>query len=60
VWAWAEKRVLQQGCSTFPEFKKAVMDAIQGVPQSMLDNLYASMPKRLAEVIRKGGDKTNY
>jgi DDE superfamily endonuclease len=60
VWAWAEKRVLQQGCSTFPEFKKAVVDAIQGVPQSMLDNLYASMPKRLAEVIRKGGDKTNY
>jgi transposase len=60
VWAWAEKRVLQQGCSTFPEFKKAVLDAIQGVTPDILRNLYASMPKRLKQVIDKGGDKTHY
>ncbi len=60
VWSWADRRVQAQGCSTFTEFKAAVLDAIKAVPASMVANLYASMPKRIKKVIEREGDKTGY
>lgn len=60
VWGYVQRRVQARGCTTFEEFQQAVLDEMAAVPQSMLDNLYASMPKRMAAVISKGGGKTKY
>ena len=60
VWSWVEAEVHKKGCKTFEAFKQAVLDTIQAVPKAMLANLYASMPKRMAKVIERDGDKTGY
>lgn len=60
VWSWVEGKVNEMGCTSFEHFKQAVEDTIKSVPQSMLTNLFASMPKRMAMVIERDGDKTGY
>lgn len=57
VWAYVQQRVNARGCATFEEFKAAVLEELAAVPQQVLTNLYASMPKRLAIVLQRGGDK---
>lgn len=60
IWSWVEARVHAQGCKTFDEFKQAVFDTMKSVPKSMVSRLYASMPKRMAKVTERGGDKIRY
>ena len=60
VWAYVQARVDARGCSNFEQFTQAVLAECQAVPSRMLANLFDSMPKRLAKVIERGGDKTGY
>ena len=60
LWAYVQARVDAMGCNTFPEFQQAVIQELINVPKSMLANLYASMPRRMAMVIESGGDRTKY
>ena len=49
-----------QGCKTFEEFKQAVLDQLEAAPKAMYTRLVDSMHKRMASVIKLGGDKTKY
>jgi hypothetical protein len=60
VWGWVDAKVQALGCQNFPQFQKAVLATVKAVPQSMLDNLFASMPKRISKVIDSMGEKTGY
>jgi hypothetical protein len=60
VWSYVQGKVNSLGCTTFDQFKVAVVAVFQAVPKRMLINLYNSMPKRLAKVIELDGDKTSY
>jgi len=55
VWAWVQVKVDSMGCSNFEEFKQAVISTLAAVPKEHLTRLYASMGKRLAEVVENGG-----
>ena len=59
VWGLVQEKVnAAAGCSSFDEFKLEVEAQFQAVPKTMLRNLFASMPKRLAKLIELGGGKT--
>lgn len=60
VWSYVQARVNSRGCTTFEDFRAAVLEEVHGVPKTMLTRLFDSMPKRLAQVLSKGGDKINY
>lgn len=60
VWSWAQAQVNKKGCSSFEEFKQAVLDTMAAVPHTMLARLYKSMPKRICDVIRRDGGKTRH
>jgi transposase len=60
VWAWVQQEVDKLGCSTFEEFKQAVLDKLAAVPQGHLVNLCDSMKDRLDSVIEMGGGPTKY
>ena len=59
-WGWMEAKINAIGCKTWGEFKAAVHRICEEVPLTMLENLYASMPKRMQLVVEKGGEKTGY
>ena len=60
LWSWANNQVQAQGCKTFQEYKNKVDAALANVPTRILVSLVASMPQRMKEVIRLGGDRTKY
>lgn len=60
VWAYVQAKVNKKGCSSFPEFKAAVIYELKHIDKRMLTKLIKSMPKRIAEVIARGGGKTKY
>jgi hypothetical protein len=60
VWAFVDGKVQARGCTSFAEFKAAVMEELMDVPKSMLSNLCASMKERVKVVMQSGGDKTKY
>ena len=60
VWGWMEARINQLGCKSWADYKKAVHRTCKEVPQTMVDNLFASMPRRMKLVLEKGGGKTGY
>jgi hypothetical protein len=60
VWSYVQRKVHARGCSTFEQFKQAVIDELAAVPQRYISNLYTSMPKRLMAVINNKGDRTRY
>ena len=60
VWGMVQQRVNAMGCKDFESFQKAVIKELQGVSKAVLGKLYASMPKRLAQVEQRGGDKCGY
>jgi hypothetical protein len=59
-WATVQRRVHARGCKTFEQFCAAVEEEVAGVSKRELGALYASMGKRLREVIKRGGDKSGY
>lgn len=60
VWAYVQRKVNARGCSTFEQFKQAVLDELAAVPQKQISRLYTSMPKRISSVISKMGDRTGF
>jgi hypothetical protein len=60
VWSYVQGKVNALGCTSYEQFKQAVVDQLKAVPKSMIINLFNSMPKRMAKVIESGGDKTGY
>jgi hypothetical protein len=60
IWAYVQRLVYKKGYTTFDAFRSGVIQELESIPQSMLHNLIKSMPKRMAEVIEKGGGKTRY
>ena len=60
VWGYVEARVNEKGCKDFDGFREEVLKQFSMVPQSMLKNLYKSMPKRLQLVIENEGHKIKY
>lgn len=62
VWSWIVKNVYKDGrqYNTIAGLKTAVIKAWEDCPQSYLNNLINSMPKRLFEVIKNKGNKIKY
>ena len=60
VWAYVQAKVDALGCSTFEEFKAAVVQCMQQVPKHMITRLHDSMQKRLTKVVEMKGDRTGY
>jgi len=60
IWAWVQRKVNARGCSTFEQFKQAVIEELAAVPQQQISNLYASMPRRINSVISNEGDRTRF
>lgn len=60
VWAHVYREVNKKGCNSFQEFKDEIDKSFQNLPKSMIDNLWKSLPKRMAECVEKQGRKTKY
>ena len=60
VWSYVQRKVHARCCSTFEQFKQAVLEELASVPQQQISNLYTSMPKRITAVISQGGDRTGF
>ena len=60
IWGIVDSRVRARGCSTFEEFKAAVLDELKSVSKSTLVKLSKSMKDRLEMVVKKGGDRISY
>lgn len=60
VWAWVDAQVAKKGCKTFSEFCAEVRNTFDSIPREMLENLYASIPRRLEACINLDGAKTGY
>lgn len=60
VWAIVKQKVLAKGCKSFAEFKQAVVDELLGLDQEVIGNLYASLPKRMAALVKNKGDRIRY
>ncbi len=60
VWGWANRKAKAVGCKTFEEYQHTVINILKEVPLEMCKALIDSIPKRLAECIKSGGDRINY
>lgn len=60
VWAHVQRVVDGKGCPTFDAYSKAVKHELTHLPKHILVNLIKSMPRRIAQVISTGGNKTKY
>lgn len=62
VWSWIVKRVYHNGTqyANINSLKSAVINAWEECPQTYLDSLINSMPKRIFDVISNKGDKIKY
>jgi hypothetical protein len=60
IWGIVDGRVQARGCSSFEEFKKAVLEELMAIPKSTLVKLSKSMKDRLERVVKKGGDRISY
>jgi transposase len=60
VWAYVDAKINAMGCKTLAEYKQAIVDHLQNLPKTFITNLFNSLPKRMAQVIELGGDKTKY
>lgn len=56
-WAYVQGRVDAQGHTTFEAFEAAVKYEVENIPKSMLENLFKSMPSRVAKVLELEGDR---
>ena len=60
VWSFVQQKVDSMGCKTFHEFQQQVFSTFQNLPSSTIDNLYASMKKRVDACMSANGGKTKY
>ena len=56
-WAYVQGRVDAKGHSTFEAFEAAVKYEVENIPKSMLENLFKSMPNRVAKVLELEGER---
>jgi hypothetical protein len=55
-----DSKVQARGCSSFEEFKEAVLEELKAVPKATLVKLSKSMKHRLEMMVKKGGDRIPY
>lgn len=60
VWSIVKSKVQARGCTTNRQFKGVVNKEFESLPQAMIKNLFASIPKRLKECIERGGSRTRH
>ena len=60
VWAYVDRKVAEQGCTTFSGFKREVNKTFQNLPKRMLENLFASLRTRMDQCIEAEGGKIKY
>jgi hypothetical protein len=60
VWGMVMARVEAKGSPTLEDFKLAVQQELQTLPQATVTNLFNSMKSRLAAVLAEGGQRTGY
>ena len=60
IWSSVQDRLNNSGCTTFEDFRAAVMEVVWGVPKTMLTRMFDSMPKRLAQMLSKGVSLLNF
>lgn len=62
AWGWLSRKVFEGGrqFGTVDELVSAIHDSWNRMPMSIVKNLFGSMPKRLIEVLKKGGNATKY
>ena len=59
-WGYLERKMDAKGCLTFEEFKAALYQEAKATPSDVFSNLVGSMKKRMADCIRRGGEKTSH
>lgn len=60
VWAYVQAEVNKAGCKDFDSFCGKVEEVFSNLSKKHLSNLFASMKKRLQQVVDKKGGKTRY
>jgi transposase len=63
LWSYVEDKVNLHACKSFEEYKQCVIKELTNKTPAMmkcLSNLYASMPRRIAETINGNGEKLKY
>jgi hypothetical protein len=60
LWGWVQERVNRKGCTTFQQFKTALLSELRSVPRGYLVKLYDSMPRRMAAVIENNGGRSKW
>lgn len=60
LWSMVQAKVDALGCDNFSKFKHAVDTELKKTSKKELQSLVKSMPKRMDEVIKAGGDRINY
>jgi transposase len=60
IWGIVDSKVQARGCSSFEEFKEAVLEELKAVPKATLVKLSKSMKHRLEMMVKKGGDRIPY
>jgi hypothetical protein len=60
LWAVVQAKANAEGCKTFSEYQKCVVQLIRKIPHTHLSNYYKSMKGRLQECIDKGGSRIDY
>jgi hypothetical protein len=59
-WSYLQAKMDSKGCQTFTEYQAALIQEAKATPTAYFSKLVGSMGNRLAECIKKGGDKTRY
>jgi hypothetical protein len=60
IWGIVDGKVQARGCSSFEEFKEAVLEELKAKPKRTLVKLNKSMKDRLEMMVKKGGDRISY
>ena len=60
IWGIVDSNVQARGCSSFEEFKEAVLEELKGVSKATVVKLSKSMKHRLEMMVKKGGDRISY
>jgi hypothetical protein len=59
-WAWLAKKLVGQKFDTEDDLEKAIRDAWDTRPASLIPNLFGSMVRRLSAVVVARGAATRY
>lgn len=60
LWGYIADKVQVAGCKNSKQLKAKVLKEFSHVPQSYIQSLFNSIPRRFREYIKKGGGRTKY